>query len=186
MNTVRWIQAGIAGAALAGAGVAIWAVAHERSPKVPGEAPQTSDDHAVPASWKREVASFVYRAKAPDGSERGFSVEAQVLGGTGFHRIGTSFDDAVRAAHEVAQVPLVDKIHNQPINQAQGVFQAANGVFWIAPLGGFHRGTLDALFIDGAFWDAHGLDVDVLPHTTALKAVVGAHDMIDLRNANRS
>ena len=92
----------------------------------------------------------------------------------------------MQAAHQAAQQPLTDKIHDQPINQAQGVFQAADGAFWIAPLGGFHRGTLDALFIDGAFWDVHGLHVEVLPHTPQLKAVVGAHDVIDLRDAHRS
>lgn len=175
---------GGAAALLAGAGVAAFLLTHHGEHAAPGTGAPTSDDEIAPAAWKDEVASFVYTAKN-EGEDRMFSIEGQVLGGSGFQRIGTSFEDAVAAGHAAAQQPLSDGIHKSPVNQAQGVFQARDGAYWIAPLGGFHRGAEDAVFIDGPFWEQHGITVDVLPHTTDLKAVVGATQTIDLRDVRR-
>ena len=114
-----------------------------------------------------------------------FSVEASAPDNASFKRAGTSFSDAVAAAQAVARTPIKDPIHKTDIYQAQGVFQAEYGQYWIAPLEGFHRGAKDALFIDGPFWDQHGINVQVLPHTPDLKAVVGMNSVIDLRTVQR-
>ena len=163
----------VAGTALLGVGAGAAALLLRRS------------DDSVPQEWRDDVASFVYTAKTPEGGERMFSVEGRVLARDTFHRVGASYADAVQAAHEAAAKPLGDGIHDTGINPAQGVFQAQDGAYWIAPLGGDHRGKQSELFIDGAFWDAHGIDVQVQPHTSDLKAVVGATKTLDLRDITR-
>ncbi len=172
---------GAAAVATVGAGAAAWLLAN-RPKEMAGQAKATKDDKAAPEAWKRTLVSMEYYAKTPEGGERGFQIDAKVLGGTGFRRIGASWDDAVRAAHTAADAPLSDDIHAQSVNQAQAVLQAADGAYWIAPLGGFHRGTTDGIFIDGAFWEANGVDAIAHAHADDLKGIVGVDHVIDLRD----
>lgn len=172
-------------AAGAGIGLALLMRSDDHTNASPHQTTGTGSDQHLPDAWKREVASFVYASRTQDGGEKMFSVEATVFGAAGFRQIGSSFTDAVNAAQSVARTPIHDPIHKTDMNQAQGVFQAKDGAYWIAPLGGFHRGAEDALFIDGPFWDQHGISVQVLPHTPDLKAVVGVHTTIDLRDMHR-
>ena len=101
---------------------------------------------------------------------------------TGPTPAGSSWDDAIRAAQLVASQPAEDGIHALPIHQAQGVLQAADGTYSITPLGGFHRAQDGPLFVDGRFFEATALSLQVTRRSAELVAVVGAERVLDLRH----
>lgn len=94
--------------------------------------------------------------------------------------VAGSFDDAVRAAKLLAK-QAYDGIHGLPINQAHGILQAADGSLSVVPLGGFHREKDGPLFVDGRFFEATALSLQVVRRTKELAAIVGLDRVFDLR-----
>ncbi|MCW2926983.1 MAG: hypothetical protein JWM86_951 [Thermoleophilia bacterium] len=127
------------------------------------------------------LAQFNYVIRGPQGMPRMGHVDAQAWP-TAATGVSGGFDDAVAAAKLVAGRPLQDGIHHVPVNQAQGVLQAADGTFSIVPLGGFHRETTGPLFVDGRFFGAAALSLQVTRSVPELVAVVGATRVLDLRH----
>ncbi|MCW2922611.1 MAG: hypothetical protein JWM98_15 [Thermoleophilia bacterium] len=128
------------------------------------------------------LAEFNYVIRGPHAVPRMGHIEAQAWPTAAVTLAGgASFDDAVRAAQAIAARPTEDGIHHVPVNQAQGVLQAADGALSIVALGGQHRGQAGPLFIDGRFFEAAALSLQVARRSTELVAVVGATRVLDLR-----
>src|SRR4051812_6335705 len=109
-------------------------------------------DPAVPAPTGPVLAEFNYVIRGPQQLPRMGHIEAQAWPRTSSPLpAGASFEDAIASAKAVASKSTFDGIHGLPIQQAQGVLQAADGAFSIVPLGGFHRETTGPLFVDGRF-----------------------------------
>ncbi|MCW2926775.1 MAG: hypothetical protein JWM86_743, partial [Thermoleophilia bacterium] len=92
------------------------------------------------------LAEFNYVIRGPQAMPRMGHVEARAWP-TAPVAGGTSFEDALTAAKAIASTPRYDGIHGLPIQQAQGVLEAANGTYLIVPLGGFHREKNGPLFV---------------------------------------
>jgi hypothetical protein len=128
-------------------------------------------------------AEFNYVIRGPQQLPRMGHVDAQAWPGAAVPvRAGSSFLDAVAAARAIAATATYDGIHGLPINQAQGVLQAADGAFSIVPLGGFHRETTGPLFVDGRFFEAAAISLQVARRSKELVAVVGSERVLDLRH----
>lgn len=126
------------------------------------------------------LGSLDFVRRAPGGRTITASIDAQVYPDRA-RRVEGDFVDAVLAARELARVPIADGIHALPLSQAHGVLQAADGAFWIAPLGGDHRGFRGPLFIDGEMGRRVALTVSGTRRDRALQAIVGEEQAIDLR-----
>lgn len=127
------------------------------------------------------LAQFNYVIRGPQGMPRMGYIEAQAWP-TAASTVAGGFDDAVAAAKLVAAKPVFDGIHGLPINQAQGVLQAADGSYSIVALGGFHREKMGPMFVDGRFFEAAALSLQVTRSVAELVAVVGAARVLDLRH----
>ena len=127
------------------------------------------------------LAEFNYVIRGPQKLPRMGHVEARAWP-TAPVAGGSAFEDAVTAAKAIAAAPRSDGIHGLPIQQAQGVLEAANGTYLIVPLGGFHHEKHGPLFVDGRFFDAAALSLQVTRRSTELVAVVGAETVLDLRH----
>lgn len=144
--------------------------------------PATVDPGATsPSPWSGQVlGSLEFVRRAPDKSTITASIGIEVFPDRA-RPVAGGFVEAVRAAQGAAKVPIADGIHALPLSQAHGVLQAADGVFWIAPLGGDHRGFKGPLFIDGEMGRRVALTVFGSRSDRALQAVVGEEQAIDLR-----
>lgn len=127
------------------------------------------------------LASFNYVIRGPRQMPRMGLIEAQAWP-TEPVVVPGGFDDAVAAAKLLAAKTAYDGIHGLPIHQAHGVLQAADGVMSIVPLGGFHREKNGPLFIDGRFFEAAALSLQVTRSVKELVAIVGAGRVLDLRH----
>lgn len=127
------------------------------------------------------LANFNYVIRGPRQMPRMSLIEARAWP-TAPTPVAGGFDDAVAAAKAIAGTPADDGIHGLPIQQAQGILQAADGAFSIVPLGGFHREKDGPLFVDGRFFEAATLTLQVTRVVTDLVAVVGAERVLDLRH----
>lgn len=130
------------------------------------------------------LGSLEYVRRAPDKTTITASIGIEVFPDRA-RPVDGGFLDAVRAAQAAAKVPIADGIHALPLSQAHGVLQAADGAYWIAPLGGDHRGFKGPLFIDGEMGRRVALSVFGTRSDRALHAVIGEEQAIDLR-ATRS
>ncbi len=127
------------------------------------------------------LAEFNYVIRGPQQLPRMGHIEAQAWP-TAPVAAGSSFDDAVSAAKAIAAAKTYDGIHGLPIQQAQGILEAANGTYSIVPLGGFHRDRNGPVFVDGMMFDAAALSLQVTRRSRELVAVVGAVTVLDLRH----
>lgn len=93
-----------------------------------------------------------------------------------------SFDDAVRAAHELAREQVDDGLHRLRVQPAHAVLQAQDGAWLVTPLLGPHRDAVGPLFVDGDFFDRTTLSLQVARTNPAVAAVVGATALLDLRS----
>jgi hypothetical protein len=126
------------------------------------------------------LAQFNYVIRGPRQMPRMGLIDAQAWPGAAVPVAG-GFDDAVRAARALAATPARDGIHALPLQQAHGVLQAADGQLSIVALGGFHRERTGPLFVDGKFFEATTLTLQVTRSVPELVAIVGAERVLDLR-----
>lgn len=126
------------------------------------------------------LAQFSYVIRGPQQMPRMGLIDARAWP-TGPVPVAGGYDAAVAAARLLAQRTAYDGIHGLPIQQAHGVLQAADGAMSIVPLGGFHREKNGPLFVDGRFFDAAALSLQVTRTVKELVAVVGAERVFDLR-----
>jgi hypothetical protein len=126
------------------------------------------------------LAQFSYVIRGPQSMPHFGVIDAQAWP-TAPVAAGSSFDDAVAAAKLIAAKMRYDGIHGLPINQAQGIVEAANGTYSIVPLGGFHRERTGPLFVDGMFFERTALSLQVVRTSKELVAVVGTDRVLDLR-----
>ena len=127
------------------------------------------------------LASFNYVIRGPQQMPRMGFIEAQAWP-TAPVSVPGGFDDAVAAARQLASKATYDGIHGLPIHQAHGVLQAADGSMSIVALGGFHREKNGPLFVDGRFFEAAALSLQVTRSVKELVAIVGAERVLDLRH----
>lgn len=146
---------------------------------VPFASAATHADPNVPAAGP-VLATFSYVIRGPQKTAHFGVIDAQAWPSAPV-AAGSSFDDAVAAAKLIAQQVKYDGIHGLPINQAQGIVEAANGTYSIVPLGGFHREKTGPLFVDGIFFERTALSLQVVRSTSELVAVVGTDRVMDLR-----
>lgn len=133
----------------------------------------------IPASGP-VLAQFSYAMRGPRAMPKLGVIEVQSWPVAPTPASG-GFEDAVRAARELAARSLRDGMHRLPIPQAHGVLQGGDGAFSIVPLGGVHRGRTGPVFIDGAFFERTAHSLQVVRAATELVAVVGAERVLDLR-----
>lgn len=126
------------------------------------------------------LAKFSYAIRIPNREPMLAVIEARAWP-TALVPVSGGFDDAIAAAKQIASVPLKDGMHGMPVHQAQGILQSSDGVFSIVPLGGKLMGSDGPVFIDGAFFDASALSMQVVRTTSELVAVVGKERVLDLR-----
>lgn len=127
------------------------------------------------------LAQFSYAIRGPKGVPRIGLIEARAWPQTGAQAVRGGFEDAVAAAKLRSAQEVLDGIHHVPVNQAQGVLQAADGTYSIVPLGGAHRDAEGPLFVDGRMFEAAALSLQVTRTVAELVAVVGKERVLDLR-----
>jgi hypothetical protein len=127
------------------------------------------------------LATFSYVIRSPHNMAHYGVIEAHAWPNPTSLPASGSFDDAVAAAKQLARRSAYDGIHGLPINQCVGVLQSATGALSLAPLGGDHRERTGPLFVDGRFFDATTLSLQVVRATSDLIAVVGTDRVMDLR-----
>ena len=127
------------------------------------------------------LATFSYVIRSPQDMAHYGVIEAHAWPTPTPLPVTGSYDDAVSAAKQLAQRSRYDGIHGLPINQAVGILQSATGVLSLVPLGGPHRERTGPLFVDGRFFDATALSLQVVRNTSDLIAVVGTDRVLDLR-----
>lgn len=133
------------------------------------------------------VAVLDYVLRAPKGEVMPARIEARIAPDTAERlAAATTYADAVQRAQVRASVERIDPFHRQAINPAMAVLQAADGAFYVAELQGDHRDAVGPVFIDGAFFRRGGLGVYGTRTDARLQAIVGAEQLIDLRNAPMS
>lgn len=126
------------------------------------------------------LAQFSYAIRGPRATPKIGLIDA-VAWPRASYPVSGSFDDAVSAAKALAATPVRDGLHALPVHQAHGVLQAGDGAFSVVPLGGFHRERNGPLFVDGHFFEAATLTLQVTRSTADLVAVVGRDRVLDLR-----
>ncbi len=127
------------------------------------------------------LAQFNYVIRGPQQLPRMGHIEAQAWP-TAPVAVSGGFDDAVAAAKLLASKTVHDGIHGLPIQQAHGILQSSTGALSIVPLGGFHREKNGPLFVDGRFFEAATLTLQVTRSVKELVAVVGMERVLDLRH----
>lgn len=140
----------------------------------------------VPVAPGATLATLNYVIRSPDHQTHDATIDVVPFPVAATQRVDGGFADAIAAAQAAAAVPQRDGTHNLPINVAQGVLQAADGAWWVTPLGGDHRGQVGPAFIDGVFFDRSGLAVWAQRRHGALQAIVGTEQAIDLRRGPAS
>jgi len=128
-----------------------------------------------------------YVIRAPQTGTRAADIDAYVPAGASTTRVEGTFEQAVAAAQRIAGAAVLDTNHRLPINPAQAVLDAGDGAWLIATVVGDHRESVGPVFIDGDFFRRSGLAVwaERLSGGSALAALVGVDNLVDLRNNRR-